>query len=279
MFDPERQQRERRDLANALRDMRKSAGLSGERLAARCAMSQSKISRIECGKILPSVTDVERILSALNVGQDEAKQFLDLARTANVHFRSVRVLAEIGLWRGQQELSALVASSTQLRHFCPAAPSGMLQTREYAAAILTPTVRGRPARNVPRAVEARIERQRALYDGSRTFTFVTTEQAIRWNQAPAEVMAAQARHMAGLTELPNVTIAVVPNNTLMNEVLMNSFVVYDERFVMCELFSGSVILRDPQEVAYHVSILDHFLERALVGQEASDLLRQIANEF
>ncbi|WP_082859903.1 helix-turn-helix transcriptional regulator [Alloactinosynnema sp. L-07] len=278
MFDPERQQRERRDLADALRDMRRAAGLSGERLAARCAMSQSKISRIERGKILPSVTDVERILSALGVDPKETQQFLDLARTANVHYRSIRALAEIGLWRGQNELSALVASSTQVRYFCPAAPSGMMQTPEYAAAILTPTVRGRPARNVERAVEARIERQTALYDASRSFTFVTTEQAVRWNQAPAEVMAAQARHMADLAELPNVTIAVVPNDAQMNAVPLSSFVVYDERFVMCELFSGSVILRDPQEVAYHVNVLEHFQERARVNQEAATFLRQMANE-
>jgi len=259
--------------------MRRAAGLSGERLATRCAMSQSKISRIERGKILPSVTDVERILTALGVDGDQAKQFLDLARTANVHFRSVRVLAEIGLWRGQKELSALVMSSSQVRHFCPAAISGMLQTREYATAILDPTVRGRPARNVERTVDARIERQRSLYDSSRDFTFVTTEQAVRWRQAPATVMATQARHIAALAELPNVTIAVVPNDAQMNEVPLNSFAIYDQRFVMCELFSGSVILRDPQEVAYHANILDHFIERAHTGEAATAFLRHVASEF
>jgi transcriptional regulator with XRE-family HTH domain len=53
MLDPDRQQQERSDLAETLRALRKAAGLSGERLAARCAMSQSKISRIEQGKVLP----------------------------------------------------------------------------------------------------------------------------------------------------------------------------------------------------------------------------------
>jgi len=48
-------------------------GLGGERLAARCGLSQSKISRIERGETLPSVLDVQRILSALDVPQGNRK--------------------------------------------------------------------------------------------------------------------------------------------------------------------------------------------------------------
>ncbi|MGH3516836.1 MAG: helix-turn-helix domain-containing protein [Haloechinothrix sp.] len=57
----------RSDLAGTLRKLRKAAGLSGERLAVRCAMSQSKISRIESGRAFPTVLDVDRILTALEV--------------------------------------------------------------------------------------------------------------------------------------------------------------------------------------------------------------------
>ncbi|MGH3862415.1 helix-turn-helix domain-containing protein [Actinokineospora sp.] len=279
MFDPERQKQERKDLAEALRDLRRASGLSGERLATRCAMSQSKISRIECGKILPSISDVQRILTALGVADDAAKPFLDLARVANVHYRSVRALAEKGLWRGQDELAALVDSSSLVRYFVPAVPSGMLQTRDYATAILTPVIRGRPARNVERAVDARIRRQRAIYDHSREFVFVMTEQTARWRRANAAIMAAQCHHMADLTELPNVTIAMIPNTAEINCGPLNSFTVYDERFVLVELFSGSVMLRDPRDVSYHINILNHFLDRALRGTRAANLLRRIANEF
>ncbi|MFJ9949115.1 helix-turn-helix domain-containing protein [Kitasatospora sp. NPDC091207] len=53
--DPGRAGEQRRDLAAALKDLRRASGLSGERLAVRCGMSQSKISRVENGKALPSV--------------------------------------------------------------------------------------------------------------------------------------------------------------------------------------------------------------------------------
>ena len=56
MFEPEELGQRKDELAGALREARKRAGLTGNRLAARCGISQSKISKIETGKVLPDVT-------------------------------------------------------------------------------------------------------------------------------------------------------------------------------------------------------------------------------
>lgn len=116
-IEPSHQKANRRDLAAVLRELRRAAGLSGERLAARCAMSQSKISRIEKGRTLPTVVDVERILNALEVPADDARDLLSLARVANVEFRSARATARRGSWRRQLELKALVETTKVFRHF------------------------------------------------------------------------------------------------------------------------------------------------------------------
>ncbi|MGC9537143.1 helix-turn-helix domain-containing protein [Streptomyces sp. UG1] len=79
-IEPESQGRDRKDLAETLRSLRHASGLSGERLALRCNMSQTKISRIETGRTLPSVIDVERILKALAVPDEVADELLSLAR-------------------------------------------------------------------------------------------------------------------------------------------------------------------------------------------------------
>lgn len=279
MFDPDRHQQERQDLAEALRRLRRASGLSGERLAARCAISQSKIGRIERGKILPSVIDVQRILDALDVPSEAAKPLLDLARVANVHYRSWRSYAETGLWRRQEELAALASSSTVMRHFTPAAPSGLLQTSEYARAILASGTDGKATLNIERALEARKRRQQSLLDPARRFVFVMTEQAVRWRLARPEVMSGQCAHMADLATNPNLTIAVVPNTANIDEPAFNSFTVHDERLVLIELFSGSMTLRDPKDIAYHINIIGHFVERALTGTDAADFLRATANEF
>lgn len=61
MLDPEWPEADRLELATALRDLRRAAGLSGQALGARVYMSQTKISRIETGRIVPSVTDGEEV--------------------------------------------------------------------------------------------------------------------------------------------------------------------------------------------------------------------------
>lgn len=278
MYDPELQRQERQDLARALRDLRRAAGLSGERLAARCALSQSKISRIETGRVLPSVIDVQRILDALEISAEAGKPLLDLARVANVHYRSWRSYAETGLWRKQEEIAALVNASSVVRHLTPAAPPGLLQTREFATAILSSGIAGRPTLDVERMVEARLRLGRTLHDSARCFIFVLTEQSIRWSRASSEVMSAQCAHIADLTALENVTIALVPNTAQVAVIPLSSFVVHDERLVVVETFSGEMVLRDPKDISYHINIVDHLLERALTGPPAADFLRSVAGE-
>ncbi|MEO3978652.1 helix-turn-helix transcriptional regulator [Streptomyces sp. CAU 1734] len=278
-IEPEAQQRERRDLAEALRDLRHASGLSGERLALRCNMSQTKISRIETGRALPTVIDVERILKALAVPAEVANELLGLARSANVDYASWRAYARVGLHRKQAELKALESSSREMRHFLPAIPTGLLHVREYAVETLSPTVTGDPARNVSRAVRARMDRQAALDDPSRSFWFLMTEQAVKWRRAKPEVMAAQCAHMAEVNEKPNVEIGIIPQVRHVPAAPMNIFVVYDDRLVTVELFSGEVALRDPRDVMHHLNLFELLWSHALTGNLASIFLNEASEAF
>lgn len=156
-------------------------------------MSQTKISRIETGRALPTVIDVERILKALAVPGEVADELLALARRANVDYASWRAYARVGLYRKQAELKALESSSHVMRHFLPAVPTGLLHVREYATETLSPTVVGDPNRDVARAVQARMDRQTILDDTSRSFWFLMTEQAVKWQRANAGELACPVR--------------------------------------------------------------------------------------
>lgn len=279
MLEPEHRQQDRNDLAQMLRELRKAAGLSGERLAVRAAMSQSKISRIESGRTLPTVVDVQRIIRALDIPAEVGQQLLSLARTANVDYASWRSYARVGIWRKQAEIKALAESSSVVRQFLPAVPSGLLQIPEYARAALTPAVEGKPARDVDRAVRARLESQEALDDESRQFVFLLTEQALRLRRADTDVMVKQLQHIAELSTRPNVKVAVLPSDVLVRASPLNVFVVYDDRLVVVELFSGEVALRDPKDIAYHQNLFAHFLERAAVDDDARRILEMVALDF
>lgn len=242
-------------------------------------MSQTKISRIETGRALPTVIDVERILKALAVPQEVAEELLRVARRANVDYASWRAYARMGLYHKQAELKALESASRVMRHFLPAIPTGLLHVREYAVETLSPTVTSDPARDVPRTVQARMDRQTILDDVSRSFWFLMTEQAVKWQRASSSTMAAQCAHMVELNKRPNVEIGILPLAARVPATPMNIFVVYDDRLVTVELFSGEVALRDPRDIDQHLNLFDLFWGHALTGAAATAFLSEASETF
>lgn len=173
-LDPTRAERDRLSLTSALHDLRMASGLSGDRLARRCGMSQSKVSRIETGRLLPSVVDVEQILTALEVDSATRRELLALARVANAEYQDVRASVRRGLHHRQRELAALEANATQVRHFLPTLITGLLQIPEYMRAAMSTPIE--PASgDVAKAVAHKLERQAILHDKTKDFEFLLTE--------------------------------------------------------------------------------------------------------
>jgi transcriptional regulator with XRE-family HTH domain len=274
VFEPEELGQRKDELATALREARKQAGLTGERLAARCGISQSKISKIETGKVLPSATDVERILVALGVGGERTADLMALARLANTEFHSVRASLQRGLHQKQRELAALEADSQHIRFFLPLMITGLLQTPEYARASLANF-----AGDHPQAIAKRLDRQAALYNQAKRFTFVLTEAAVRWQLCEPRVMAVQMGRLASLSELPNIRLGVIPLDKYVPDGPLNTFTVYDERIATAETFGGVIMMRDPRDVNYHLELFAFFERYAAFDAEVRALLESYAHGF
>jgi transcriptional regulator with XRE-family HTH domain len=274
MPEPEQLGRHRQDLAEALKSMRKQAGLTGDRLASRCNMSQSKVSKIETGKILPSVLDVELMLRALDAPADLVKQVVALARLANTEFHDTRSLLRKGLDRKQDELAGLETSASELRYFLPAMITSLISIPEYIQASLAHL-----SGDVSKTITKKLERQAILYDESRAFIFVLTESAVRWALCPAHVMALQVERLISLSRLPNVRIGVLLTGAHTPRGPLNTFTVYDDRIVTAETFGGAVIMRDPRDVVYHLRIFDLFASYAIFGDDARCQLGEWADAF
>jgi transcriptional regulator with XRE-family HTH domain len=261
-------------LAVALREARKAAGLTGERLASRCGISQSKISKIETGKVLASVTDVERILTALGTRQEIADELLALTRLANTEFQSTRADIRRGLHRKQRELAALEADATHIRFFLPTMITGLLQVPEYAIASL-----GVFPGDHSQAIARRLDRQATLYNRNKRFTFILTEAAVRWQLVEPSIMAVQMGRLASLSELPNVRIGIIPLDACIPDGPLNTFTVYDERIATAETFGGVIMMRDPRDVAYHLELFAFFERYAVFDNLVRSLLEQYAVTF
>lgn len=274
MLEPETLGRRKDELAATLRDLRRHAGLTGARLGARCAISQSKISKIETGKLVPSVTDVARILQALDAPRDLLSEVTALARLANTEFQDTRSLLRKGLEKKQHELSGLERNSTEFRYFLPAMITALLSTPEYLRASLA-HIQGDTAK----AVARKLERQAVLYDPAKSFWFVLTESAARWPLCPSVVMAIQLDHLASLSYLPNIRIGVIPVPASPPRGPLNTFTVYDDRLVTAETFSGAVVMRDPVDVAFHLDLFGQFAQAAMFADAAREKLAEWAASF
>ncbi|MFJ1596845.1 helix-turn-helix domain-containing protein [Streptomyces sp. NPDC088261] len=277
-LDPEQLGRSKSDLAEILRELRKRAGLTGDRLARRCAMSQSKVSKIETGKVTPTLVDVERILTALEAPRELVAEVTALARIANTQWQDKRSSWRRGLEKRQAELASLENTSSDMRYFLPAMVTGLLATPEYIKASLDNS----PG-DTSRTVAKKLERQAVLYDTKKSFTFLLTEQAVMWAIVPRPAMVIQVERLASLSRLPNVRLGVLPNGTSPARGPMNTFTTYDDRLATVETFAGRLVFQDPRDVIQHLAIFAAYERIALFGDEAraflADCVRSIIHDL
>ncbi|GAA2116691.1 helix-turn-helix transcriptional regulator [Streptomyces synnematoformans] len=262
------------ELAALLKELRLAAGLTGDRLAKRCNLSQSTISRYETGSARPSLVAVEQILWAVEAPPSIVAQVTALARLANTEWRNVRDLRRKGLGSRQAELKALEVSSGHMRYFLLSMLTGLLATPEYVRASLAHS----PA-DTSKAVAGKLERQQILYDTGKQFTFILTEQAIRFPLTPPPAMAVQLDRLASLTYLPNVHIGVIATGTALPSLPLNTFTIYDNHMATVELSTGSVVFRDPRDVQSYLDQFEGYERVALFENDAREFLATWAHAF
>ncbi|MGH3922287.1 MAG: helix-turn-helix domain-containing protein [Pseudonocardiaceae bacterium] len=278
MLDPEWSEADRLELATALRDLRRAAGLSGQALGDRVYMSQTKISRIETGRIVPGITDVELLVYALDVDPERSRELVSLARSANTEFRSGRLRDRAGPATRQRDLRALEAQCRTQRHFLPTMVTGLIQTPAYARQALSWPEERSPAA-VEEIVNHKMQRQAILHRDDKEFVFLLTEAALRWRLLDSVDMAAQVEHIARVTGLPNVMIEIIPFRTRVPVGPLNVFVVYDDRLARVESKTGVLVLRDPTDVRYYLDLFAQYQRYALHGDAAREFLLKIADDF
>jgi Domain of unknown function (DUF5753) len=152
--------------------------------------------------------------------------------------------------------------------------TGLLATPAYVRASLAYS----PG-DTSKAVARKLERQEILYDQAKQFTFLLTEQAVKWMVLPPPAMAVQIDHLASLTHLPNLRLGVIPHGTLLDRGPMNTFTIYDDRLVTVETFTGRIVFQDPRDIAEHLAIYAMYEAHAMFDDAARDQLKQWAHVY
>jgi transcriptional regulator with XRE-family HTH domain len=265
------------ELGTALRALRQASGKEAKAVARSAVMSSSKLSKIETGKVAPSVVDVEQILTAIGVSEEVKAEYLEVARAASTEATAWRLIQRMGLHKAQQQVRSLEAQMSVLKLFQPALIPGLLQTPEYIRAILSRHNLGEEV--TARTASTRLERQQALYDESKTLHFIITENVLRWRIVSPARMAEQIDRLISLSRLPNIDIRVVPFTAQQTDIANHAFVIRDDRTVTVETVHAEVVVTDPRDVGVYVQKFEGFTHVALSGDGMRGMLESVRDDF
>ena len=259
--------------------MRKDAGLSGEALAARLGVSQSHLSRLELGDTAPDLGLVDRWAEECAAPPGLRLAAAELAGSVAVEVTTWRAALAGGLVKLQRDAADAEAAASTISAWVPMLIPGLMQTPGYAQHL----VRGDyPDRDdVAAAVAARMQRQEALYDRSKTLRWVIGEAGLRWQVGPPDVMVAQLDRVAVLAGEPHLDVRVLPFSRTAAVWHDHGFTILGDRadgqpdLVHLELLTALANVTEPQEVMVYRRAYERLAELAVGGRRAVALVRKV----
>jgi len=272
-------------LGSQLRRLREARGITREAAGYSIRASESKISRMELGRVSFKARDIEDLLTLYGVTEEaERAALLGLAREANL----------TGWWHSYgdvlpgwfQTYVGLEGAASHLAVYEVQFIHGLLQTEGYAHAVVT---RGQPqacGSEVDRRVALRLERQKLLVsERAPEFHVVLDEAALRRPYGGAEVMRAQLRHLISVSEAPNVRLQVMPFAFGGHAGESGAFTLL--RFpesdlpdiVYLEQLTSALYLDKPDEVGQYERVLERLGADSLSPEKSRDLLRGLLLEL
>ena len=210
---PEPGTESRATLAARLHQVRAAAGLSGNALAKRMGVVQSRVWKIEHEKLLPGEQDIKEWMRATG-GEAAAGELRELlaAAVAEQAF-SVTVRRKGGAATIEERVRATEEQATRIGEFEVAVIPGILQTADYARELLSvasgPRAWGSGDADVEDKISVRLRRQEILYGSSKHVQVVLSEAALRVLMTTPETMAGQLDKLLAVSRLPAVELGVI----------------------------------------------------------------------
>jgi transcriptional regulator with XRE-family HTH domain len=271
-------------LGAQLRRLREASGITTEEAAEAIRATHSKISRLERGRTAAKQRDVADLLSLYGVtGETEREEMLMLARqstTPGWWQQYSDVLPKwLELYVGLEEAASVIRTyEVQFVH-------GLMQTEDYARAVILIANAHAPAQEIDRRVSARMRRQRLLTrPAAPELWAVLDEAALRRPPDGPEVMRAQLEHLLQLTDLPNVTLQIVPFSAGPHAAAGGPFTIL--RFpepdlpdlVYLEQLNSALYLDQPADVTGYMTIMNQLSVQAETPAASKDMLSALLRQ-
>ena len=268
----------RRRLGRELKGLREQAGLTLEVAATELHSSISALSRIETAHQTVNYHMVKSMLDLYNAS-DRWDELTALALLAK----------KPGWWRSHglddRGYVPLEAAAMTVREYALTVMPGLLQTTEYARALLRTGIDPLSDTDLEREVAVRLHRQRRLYcqDDPLRFTAVVDEGVLHRAIGGPEVLRAQLDQLLILGELDTVTLQVLPSEVADRPAWDGTFIVlsYPEPdepdLAYIEYLIGAAHIEAPQDVTRCKLAFDRLRSAALSPADTSALLERLAS--
>lgn len=197
-------------LGARLRRLRQAADISRAEAGHAIRASESKISRLELGKVSFKERDVTDLLAMYGVADpDQRETFLEMMRQSNQpgwwHRYSDLVADWFSDYLGLEESASRIQTWEQ--QFVP----GLLQTEDYARAIATCGWAALAGERADRQVALRLRRQALLARGDAPKLWAIIDESVLHRPIGSKaLMLAQIEHLLDLTKRPAITLQVLP---------------------------------------------------------------------
>lgn len=282
----------RRRLRNALRRARDLAHLTQEQVAAGMEWSLSKVIRIETGAVSISISDLRQLLQLYRIEDPtEVTELVELARVGRRRPWWTRYKDTVP---GEYlSFVGLEDESTAVRCFCPAGMPGLLQTEEFAQAVVNaswwatrdddPTLSSPPTRSeVEARVEVRMTRQQeVLRRPTPPEITAVLDEAVLWRQVGgSQVLRRQLLHLVGLGSQPHITIQVLPFTANVS-LLLSPFIILEfpdpaDTDVVYVEGSQEQTVFDGDEVATYRRVFERARAASLPEEGSLELIARVA---
>jgi hypothetical protein len=281
----------RRQLGRYLRDLRGSAGLTVRAAAKQLERSEPTIWRMESGLVSVRSVEVEIMCRLYGASADMTKALMALARETKAK----------GWWQTYGDVVpewfdlfvGLEAAANRMAEYEHSVIPGLLQSEGYARTLITAENPGETAQEINRRVELRLGRQVILKRpvDPPALKVALREAVLRSPVGGMAVMADQLDHLAEVSELPNVSLRVVPATagyhpgivtgsfTVLRFPLNGGGVDSEPPTIYQEMYTGALYLDKPAEVERFDTAFEAIWDAALDERSSKNLIGRTAEDM
>jgi transcriptional regulator with XRE-family HTH domain len=265
-------------LGTQLRRLREARGITAQQAAKAIRASESKISRIELGRNAFREVDIADLLTLYGIKDTaEREQMLSLASQAN----------QPGWWHRYQDILptwfqayiGLEESAESIRSFDAQFVPGLLQSEEYAAAVLE--LGEFSLAETDRLVVLRKERQRRFTTGGLRLWAIIDEMALRRPVGGPGLMRAQLEYLLQISDRPGLTLQVTPfpqggSYLVPSSFSMLSFAAADlPDVVYLEQLTSAMYLDKQSDVDRYAAAMDKVSATSLTPQRTKEYIQEL----